>query len=119
MVHAIVEAWKVQNLQGGPRRLKTQGRAAVSVRTWSDRNPSPPGAQSSSRQLNIATSVLLPYRMVHTDETTFPSLTEPKDLVEAKVLADSEQTSEARVLGVGHQGTSTQGTTGHMALRGT
>ena len=57
--------------------------------------------------------------MVHTDETTFPSLTEPKDLVEAKVLADSEQTSEARVLGVGHQGTSTQGTTGHMALRGT
>ena len=63
-----------------------------------------PGALPS-RQLDIATAVLLPYRMVHTDETTFPSLTEPKDLVEAKVLTDSEQTSEARALGVGHQGT--------------
>ena len=71
---------------------------------WSaDRNPSPgSSAFFSSAQDCYCCPSALPQGSA--DETMFPSLTEPKDLVEAKVLADSEQMSDTRALWVGRQG---------------
>ena len=106
-----MEAWKVQNLQGGPAGWRPREELqSESRRGQLTGIPLPRSSAFSSAQHCYCHPSALPRGSA--DENTFPSLTEPKDLVEAKVLTDREQTSEARALGVGRQGTR------HVALRG-